>query len=230
MNISYVAPERRKTPFNCPHCNVLAQQSWLPLLWNEGLFHLVLRGGQDIPKPTRLILDTANYDMMAIAECQNCQEVSIWLREQMLYPDGYAPPPNSDLTDEIKRDYLEARSIVNKSPRGAAALLRLCIEKLCDQLGAEGKDINEQIGCLVREKNLDPRIQQSLDVVRVIGNESVHPGTMDLQDDKDAVMSLFDLVNHIADDMITKPKRIQEIFDKLPEKKRKGIEDRDKRK
>ncbi len=257
MNSSYVAPERGKTPFHCPHCNVMAQQVWQPLFWKEGLFRQPPpRQGSDEDSPpmrrrasvedcsasepdgepletkkpknppvVTLVLENAN--MLSIAECQNCKEVSIWLYETMLYPDGYAPPPNSDLDDEIKRDYREAAAIVNKSPRGACALLRLCLQKLCDDLGAMGSNVNDQIGWLVREKNLSAMIQQSLDVVRVIGNEAVHPGEIDLRDDKETALSLFTLINLIADSIIAQPKRIEEMFSKLPESKRKGIEQRD---
>lgn len=35
--------------------------------------------------------------------------------------------------------------------------------------------------------------------MRVIGNESVHPGEMDIRDDHDTVFQLFDLVNLIAE-------------------------------
>ncbi len=238
MNTPYVAPERDKKAFHCPHCNVMAQQEWQRLVW-EDWFDYVKPQRMDYEEPPvpdsdeeepQVNLDPDNSDMLAICECQHCKGVSVWLHKQMLYPDGYAPPPNPDLSDEIKRDYLEASSIVNKSPRGAAALLRLCVQKLCDQVGAKGDKINEQIGYLVREKNLDERIQQSLDIVRVIGNESVHPGRMDIRDDKETAMRLFTLINLIADTMITQPKQIQEMYDKLPDGKKKGIENRDKRK
>lgn len=137
------------------------------------------------------------------------------------------PLPNSDLREDIKVDYLEARSIVNKSPRGAAALLRLCIQKLCEQLGESGKDINTDIGNLV-QKGLHSTIQKSLDIVRVIGNDAVHPGQIDLKDDIDTANKLFELVNLIAQVMITEPKAIDELYTALPESKRKAIEERDK--
>jgi len=89
--------------------------------------------------------------------------------------------PNPDLPDELFRDFDEAREIVDGSLRGAAALLRLVIRKLCAHLGEKGKDINADIASLVA-KGLNPLVQKALDVVRVIGNEAVHPGTIDLRD------------------------------------------------
>jgi len=124
------------------------------------------------------------------------------------------------------RDFEEAREIVDASPRGAAALLRLCTQKLCRYLGEKGKNLDEEIGNLVK-KGLNPLIQQSLDVVRVIGNEAVHPGVIDLNDDRDTAIQLFTLVNSIAEQMISHPKAVRAMYDKLPEAKRKAIEQRD---
>jgi len=46
----------------------------------------------------------------------------------MIYPEvSGIQKPNQDLDADIIEDYLEAASILNRSPRGAAALLRLCI-------------------------------------------------------------------------------------------------------
>jgi hypothetical protein len=117
--------------------------------------------------------------------------------------------------------------MVALSPRGAAALLRLCIQKLCAFLGQKGRNIDDDIGSLV-QKGLNPLVQKSLDIVRVIGNEAVHPGVIDLNDDRDTANKLFDLVNAIADQMITHPKTVRMLYEKLPENKRKAIENRNK--
>jgi len=136
--------------------------------------------------------------------------------------------PNPDLRDDIKDDYKEARSIVNRSPRGAVALLRLCVQKLCEQLGQPGKNINDDIKKLVKEEELPLDIQRSLDIVRVIGNYAVHPGQMDIKDDVETANKLFELVNIIAQVMITQPKGIKQLYESIPEPKRKEIENRDK--
>lgn len=44
---------------------------------------------------------------------------------------------------------------------------------------------------------LPPKVKEVLYSVRVIGNESVHPGTLDFKDDRDTANKLFRLVNFI---------------------------------
>ena len=128
--------------------------------------------------------------------------------------------------NNIKNDYQEARQILPMSPRGSAALLRLVIQKLCKTLGEPGENINTDIGNLVA-KGLPPIVQQALDIVRVVGNEAVHPGEMNVNDDVETATALFDLVNYIIEDRIAKPKSVQAIYDSLPPSKLKGIEARD---
>ena len=57
----------------------------------------------------------------------------------MIYPRSIPfPDPNEDLDDGIKKLYREAANVYQDSPRASAALLRLCLEKLCQQLGEKG--------------------------------------------------------------------------------------------
>lgn len=142
---------------------------------------------------------------------------------------SFVPLPNADLPDDIKRDYEEAATILDHSPRSAAALLRLSIQKLCVHLGETGRNLNNDIAVLV-EKGLRINVQKSLDTVRVIGNNAVHPGKLDLRDDIPTARALFDLVNMIADAMLTQPRQIEEIYQTLPESSRKAIDRRDKKK
>lgn len=145
----------------------------------------------------------------------------------MIYPSsGGAEPPNRDLGDEIIRDYEEARSIASQSPRGAAALLRLALQKLCKNLGYPGKDINKDIQAMVID-GLPPKVQEALDSVRVIGNEAVHPGTLDIKDDRETANKLFRLINFIAAKMITEPREIDQLYRSLPKDKLAGIKARD---
>jgi hypothetical protein len=164
----------------------------------------------------------------SVSQCYNCDEISIWIGDKIVWPAaGTVAPPNSDLNLDIKRDYEEAAAIVDASPRGAAALLRLAIQKICVELGGAGRNLNEDIATLV-VNGLDPRVQQALDVVRVTGNNAVHPGEMDLRDDRASAERLFELVNLIAEIMISQPRHVATMFDGLPEGAKRGIEQRDK--
>jgi hypothetical protein len=95
-------------------------------------------------------------------------------------------------------------------------------------IGTTKKDINEQIKELVQNGVITTAVQKALDSLRVIGNEAVHPGTLDLKDDTATATTLFTLLNFIVEKSITEPKLVDEIFASLPEAKLKGIENRDK--
>ena len=66
-------------------------------------------------------------------------------------------------------------------------------------------------------------------MVRVIGNNSVHPGQIDLRDDKATASRLFHLVNIIVEAMISATKHIEEMYEGLPEGAKKAIAKRDKK-
>jgi hypothetical protein len=166
-------------------------------------------------------------DNLYFSECYNCNEAAIWLHDKLIYPPlNFDIEPNKDLPVEMRRDYDEARAIIAISPRGAAALLRLVIQKLCIYLGAEGKNLNKDIAYLVKN-GLSTKVQKSLDLVRVIGNSAVHPGTLDGTDDPSTAATLFRIVNVIVEQMISTPEDIDEMFDGIPEEKRAAIIKRD---
>lgn len=169
------------------------------------------------------------YNVFA-SHCYNCEKWTIWANDTIIYPPiKYGTAPNQDLTPEILSVVEEARTIINLSPKGAAALLRLAIQMLCKHLGQSGKNLNDDIAELVK-KGLNPMVQKALDIVRVIGNEAVHPGELNLNDNKDTAVTLFDLINTIADQMISNPKRVDAIYNELPQAKREAIAKRDGKK
>ena len=71
-------------------------------------------------------------------------------------------------------------------------------------------------------------MQRALNVVRVTGNEAVHPGQIDTGD-ADTAARLFELVNLIVDAVIAQPRRIDGLYDRLPSDKREQIERRNAR-
>lgn len=166
---------------------------------------------------------------MNLSRCFACKKIAVWVQDSLVYPpQKTGPEANPDLGADVLADYEEAQSILALSPRGAAALLRLAIQKLCKDLGESGKNLDSDIASLVK-KGLSGIVQKSLDIVRVIGNEAVHPGTIDLRDNRDTALHLFKLVNLIAEQMISNPKHVDALYSALPPEKKAAIEKRDKK-
>jgi len=227
-----VPPSTTETGFSCPYCGVLTTQYWYET------YAKPVETGRRIPSvsfPGEPIFTPLKYSKSVLLEnsnlhvssCFNCKKNAVWVGDQLSYPSTrMGPEPNADMPEELIVDFEEARTIVNHSPRGAAALLRLCIQKLCKHLLAVGRTIDEQIAFLVGN-GLNTTVKKSLDIVRVIGNEAVHPGVIDLKDDHDTAVRLFELVNAISDQMISHPKKVDEMYRKLPPEKREAIDRRD---
>lgn len=205
MNIKFYPPQYLAKEFNCPYCQVYAKQSWFKMF-----------------TPNNVVVPKSD-----VSFCSHCASYAHWYEKVLIVPNtSTAPIAHQDMPEDIRIDYEEARSIVNTSPRGAAALLRLCIQKLMIELGEKGKNINNDIGALV-EKGLPEEIQRAFDILRVVGNESVHPGELDIRDDSETAIQLFELINFIVEDRITRKKKIAMLFDRLPENKRDEIVKRD---
>lgn len=175
-----------------------------------------------------IVLRTGHYiNSVFFSKGFSCKSIAIWVYGRLIYPQVTLEfKPSVDLPHDVHLDFLEAAKIAKDSPRGAAALLRLCIQKLCIHLGEKPNNLNDAIASLVK-KGLPVELQQALDSVRVIGNNAVHPAEMDIRDDDEIVSSLFGLVNYIADRMIGEPRRLDEMYAKLPEGIRGAIQRRD---
>jgi hypothetical protein len=208
MREKFVAPGLNLAAYHCPHCEVYAHQRWDNPFVNQGAGFKQLGD-------------------LAISFCEHCGKYALWVDNQMVFPNSsIAPLPANNMPKEVERDYMEARSLVSLSPRAAAALLRLAIQKLTLILSENHVDLNSAIGDLVKE-GLPVAIQEALDCVRVIGNNAVHPGELDLKDDKDTAVALFDLVNMIVEFMVTKPKEVKALYDKIPKGAKDAIAKRD---
>lgn len=153
-----------------------------------------------------------------------CEKISVWLDGEMIYPvEAIAPLPSPDMPEDVTEIYNEARTISPLSPTASAALLRLALERLLPQVGAKKAKIDIMIGELV-SKGLPKEVEKALDSLRVIGNEAVHPGTINLKVNAEVSITLFKLLNVVVDRMITQQKEIDDMYSLIPGTKRKGIE------
>ena len=258
MAAKEIVPALGLDSFSCPHveCGAIAHQTWFSLFvsrhekesrpWfpsEEDLKQLKADGApQDVMMHLKKLMQRKvffeSHENNAYLKnelknvhaslCYSCGRIAVWRADELIYPVNHISiAPTEGMPDDVKADFLEANEILDKSPRGAAALLRLGIQKLMIHLGEKGKNINDDIASLV-QKGLDPRIQKALDVVRVVGNSAVHPGQIDLNDNKTIATNLFGLVNVIVESQITQKKHIEEMYDNVvPENLKAEIERRD---
>lgn len=133
---------------------------------------------------------------------------------------------HAEMPEDCLGEYEEARSIVALSPRAASALMRLALQKLMTVLGEKGKNINDDIKSLVG-KGLPVLVQQALDFCRVVGNNAVHPGEIELNDTPEIAHNLFAMMNFIVEDRIARPKQIHAMYLNLPDATRNAIAARD---
>lgn len=207
----------------CPNCKAIASQK------------LKFGLGGNISSPV-VHLDQKIATLIIVkAFCNACHKDSYWLEnfdnqnsEMLLYPkiNSEAPSPNSDMPENIRQIFSEASLVLSDSPRASAALSRLAIDELTKELDPNGSNLNKRIGNLVG-KGLPIQVQQSLDIVRVVGNNAVHPGEIDLTDNKEIALSLLQLINVIVENRISQPKQIQSIYESLPSGALEAIERRD---
>ena len=202
----YYPPEDQAKQFHCIHCGVFAKQRWGTLYFGY---------------------NNAGKSPITYSHCEHCSGLTYWHESKMIIPaDAPVPPPHPDMPASVIEDYQEARSIFSRSPRASVALLRLAIQKLMPDLGEKGENINADIKALVA-KGLPVQVQQAFDFCRVVGNNAVHPGEINLNDTPEMGQHLFSMINFIVEDRITRPKQIAELYAKLPEPAKAAVEKRD---
>lgn len=234
----YIKPEFREKAFTCPHCGVHSQIKWY----------------EDRALELRNPITEELFEAHCFAQCECCKGVMYFtyralglendddgiLIEKtegtMIYPKQIIIPPAEDMPEHIKKTYKEASLVLQDSPRATCALLRLALQELMAYLkdhyeeyrDLTGKDINKDIGTLVKHCGLSPKIQKALDSIRITGNNVLHLGELNIDDNQDIPETLFKILNFIVKEMITQPKEIEGLYEKMPEKERGWVLDRDK--
>jgi hypothetical protein len=205
----YYPPTHWKKEFHCIHCGVYAAQYWKQFYFDGS------SGSYSI------------HQSLDYCICSHCHKWNYWYEGRMIIPsEAPVPLAHAEMPATCIPDYNEARNIVVLSPRAACALLRLATQKLMIELGEKGKNINDDIGSLV-VKGLPVLVQQALDFCRVVGNNAVHPGEIEINDTPEIAHNLFTMMNFIVEDRIARPKQIQALYAQLPEGARDAIEARD---
>lgn len=219
----FESPRYKKEAFTCPNCSTFSKHDWTHTLVNESYGQFSGNIGMGVEK------QKVNY--LYLCKCEHCGYISFWYNENLIWPlNTGVESPLDEMPEDIKTLYNEASSIVELSSKGACAILRLALQKLCNRLAGqdEKKKIDGAIKKLV-ENGLPATLQKAMDTVRIVGDEAVHPGEINIDDNKDLAIAMFRLLNIIIDKMIVEPKQIDDLYNLMPENKLEGIKNRDKK-
>jgi hypothetical protein len=206
----YIEPTVETDAYTCPHCGVLAHAT---------LWQIVAVSRQHRSN------DITSWSQ---SRCVICGGEILWYESERRWPIGLIGPiAHPDMPERIASIYEEARTIGTQSPRAAAALLRLALQHLVTDLANGEKNVNAAIGVLVKD-GLPIRVQKAMDILRIVGNNAVHPGQIDLEEQSGTVDALFSLLNFVVDDRISKPKQIDDLYSAMPAEPLAAIDRRDR--
>ena len=219
MNSQNMEPQLGAESFSCPHCNAVAHQDWyslflmpenateLRVLTPEAVTASTLRQGEgeldDIKeidqfverlKKNELTFEYQKHSQsvkvkmanLHVSNCHSCNGFALWVGGRLVFPQNVEKTP-----ELVEEDLEEAAVILNKSPREAMALMRVCIQKLVPLLKQDGSYLNDYMSSLVR-KGLEVEIQQSMEVLQVLRSDPVQLTNFDSQEDKEMAIRFFE--------------------------------------
>ncbi|HFZ5136831.1 TPA: DUF4145 domain-containing protein [Campylobacter jejuni] len=210
----YTKPCFKGAAFNCPHCGVYSRMEW------DGFYN----------EYNNRIKQVEGYSFSE-STCFSCKRSMIWyLKDEnpkIFFPREVAIPPEENMPGNVKEIYEEASLVLSDSPRAACALLRLALQKLMKYLkeniqiynGLKNRNINEDIEEIINIGNFyqdqKEMLEKAMNSVRLIGNKASHPSELDINDNPEIANTLFEMINFIVGEIITKPKEREERLNKL---------------
>ena len=248
MNKEYCIPKYFGKSFNCPHCRVYSRQEWGYLRsrdFNDEDYdsnteydspELVdYNTGYEYPDSNIKYVgpdplgDICLDDSFAVSRCYHCKKWVLWKDLKIIYPRSITVEnPNPDMPEVAKGWYMESAQILQDSPRASAALLRLALQEIINKVvkGGEKNDINENIRILSKE--VDEDTWKAMDLIRIIGNNAVHPGEIQVEEENTEYM--YNLLNIIVQKTISNKKQIGDRFKRLPKSIKESINRRNNKK
>ncbi|MFP4875019.1 DUF4145 domain-containing protein [Mammaliicoccus sciuri] len=161
----------------------------------------------------------AYANLFYFENCEVCQGACIYDANtgMKIHPTTSSiKEPNNDMPKNIKDLYNEASSVFESSPRSSLAIIRLALDLLCIKLGAKEQDnLFNKVEWLYNENVIDAELKELAHGVRGLGNGAVHPRNIDEEINKDDAIIVFELLNIIVEEKITKENRKNELVNRF---------------
>lgn len=187
--------------------DISGEENSVDYYWSESYQIIQCRGCQTISFRTESS-NSEDYD-----EVEGGWQHAIY---ESLYPSrikGRAGIGNEIhyLPTNVHRIYQETLSALNNNlPVLTGVGLRALVEAVCKEKMAQGNNLFEQIGDLVKKNVLTPTGESILHKIRTLGNKAAHE--VKPHDDKQLALAM-DVIEHLLKDVYILPKMVEEEFD-----------------
>ena len=162
----------------------------------------------------------------ATSKCVACQRGAVWHDDQIVFPAARTiPQPNADMPQMSRELYEEAAAVMQVSRRAGAAMARATLERLLidlDPMEAPRARLDERIIHVI--PRVSSGLEPALTVIRHAGNQALHVAdapddvlvlVLD-EEDEGIVEVLFSAINDLVDELVSKPRARQRLFDGVP--------------
>lgn len=163
--------------------------------------------------------------------CASCNVPSVWRGNQLIFPlDSQAPPPHPDMPPAALELYMEAAQVLPHSRRAAAALARASLEAFLREADTEPGRKNLQVRIGELKAQINPALWKVLTALRVVGNDSLHGDSDELialylhGEPAEVVEPFFSAINALVEELITQPRKADELYGLIPITKREAAE------
>lgn len=217
--------------FVCPRCNSFAAQKWLDLKYEtfdtfNGTRWIDARDIMYAGQVVESVENTHQAPQWRMSECASCEHRCVWRGDTLVYPrSSPAPIPSEDMPPEVRELYDEASAVAAVSKRAGAAFARATLErllKLLDPDAAKQSRLDDYIARTIPRVNV--ATGRLLTLIRHVGNKSLHvedaPDDAVVlllsDDDIELLPVLFQTINDVVEELITKPNQAALLYDAVP--------------
>ena len=119
---------------------------------------------------------------LAILVCETCRKPSVYHDEwdeqrrrwvpAPIYPEPLRIP--REVPAQLRTHFLEAASVIDRTPDMSAVAVGVCLEAICKEQRAEGKDLNERIETLRSRGVLPESLIELMHAGRLLRNIGAH--------------------------------------------------------
>jgi hypothetical protein len=169
----------------CSHCNNTCAydvvfKATVEKLWEDG--SVWMESDDDAWVKGEWLTDYEPYQY-CVVQCTVCGHLSLLgefdpLGNSEIHELAQLYPTSAELStavpESIRKTYLEAATIRVRAPHAYAGQIRRALELVCKDKDATGHNLFQQIASLTRMGILPATLAEMTDLIRQIGNASVH--------------------------------------------------------